>query len=358
MKKVKAAWLRDRRGLQLGHEEKSRLTNLRFADDVMVVARTLPQLTKMLSDIHKVAGDCGLQLHPDKTKILTNAVKKTGRGNVRFIDVADLKIEILLASDSVKYLGRKISFENADGIELGNRTRAAWAKFMSNKQELTSRSYSLKDRLRLLDAIVSPTLLYGCPAWTLTSQQEQTLTTTQRKMLRMVLGDRRRKITNTTPETLHGDTSSGSDVSSNPPQEDDPRAGSEEDEDLESWVDWIRRVTHEAERQMTSLKIESWVVKARRMKWKWARRVIEEMPVERWASRSLSWDPELCFDGWISKAKRKQGRPRTRWTDAFVDYAEKLYGARPQWTELKSHIEFWRKNEDEFANNKIATVAL
>lgn len=71
-KTLKQRWLACQHGILLGHTNVTRLTNLRFADDVLLFATTLPQLTKMLNDLHGVAGRCGLELHPDKTVIMSN----------------------------------------------------------------------------------------------------------------------------------------------------------------------------------------------------------------------------------------------------------------------------------------------
>ena len=38
----------------------------------------------------------------------------------------------------------------------------------------------------------------------------------------------------------------------------------DDEETLEPWIDWIRRCTHEAEAQMTSLGIQDWVAEQRR----------------------------------------------------------------------------------------------
>ena len=53
---LKQRWLPRQHGIRLGHTNITRLTNLRFADDVLLFATTLPQLTKMLNDLHEVAG--------------------------------------------------------------------------------------------------------------------------------------------------------------------------------------------------------------------------------------------------------------------------------------------------------------
>ena len=121
----------------MGVGDSSRLNNLRFADAVLLIARTKKQLTTMLLDVCREAGRCGLQLHPEKTKILTTASKKSGRCN--HVIVGDMKIEVLDAEEHVKYLGSYICCERRQEVELKRRIRAAWAKFASHKQELTNK---------------------------------------------------------------------------------------------------------------------------------------------------------------------------------------------------------------------------
>ena len=205
---------------------------------------------------------------------------KSGRSRINFVDIDGLKIEVLTLSEATKYPGRKISFENNHDVELQNRKRAAWAKFSTNKQELTNRHYSLNDRLRLFEAVVTPTFLYGSGAWTLTQQMESKIRCVQRRMLRMIAGSSRRRLTTwTEADATHmfptayspndtndattelanidsNDPQSGSDVSSNPRIEDfnevfdDLEDGEDE---MEPWVDFIRRVTHDIELKMKTL---------------------------------------------------------------------------------------------------------
>ena len=109
----------------------TRLTNLRFADDVLLVAKTLPQLTSMLEQLAQEAKQCGLELHPEKTKILSNVTNKTGRNAKRQVDVDAMKIAILPYEESTKYLGRMVSFNKPDETEVENRIQAAWRAFVA-----------------------------------------------------------------------------------------------------------------------------------------------------------------------------------------------------------------------------------
>ena len=86
------------------------LTNLRFADDVLLFATSKEQLRKMLCDFKKATEKVGLRLHPDKTKILSNQSTINSDIKKKHIEVDDMKIEILTRNESVKYSGQKISF--------------------------------------------------------------------------------------------------------------------------------------------------------------------------------------------------------------------------------------------------------
>ena len=59
-------------GIYLSDHDRDCLTNLRFADDVMLFATSKEQLRNMMCDFKKATEKVGLRIHPDKTKILSN----------------------------------------------------------------------------------------------------------------------------------------------------------------------------------------------------------------------------------------------------------------------------------------------
>ena len=131
------------------------------------------------------------------------------------------------------------------------------------KHELTKKTYSLSDRLKLFESTVSPTVLYGSETWTLTVEMARLLKTTQRRMLRMILGQGRRRIERT-HEAANEDQS--------PDESDDDAEVVQDHEEnaLEPWVDWIKRVTHNVEDTLERLKIRTWNEQARKRKWRFA----------------------------------------------------------------------------------------
>ena len=101
--------------------------------------RRFNSISEMIADTNEEANKHGLQLHPDKTKILHN-----GKGQRRVPPRAiteDMHIEVLAATGSTKYLGRKLTFSNLTSTEIDNRISAGWRKFHSLNAVLSPQSY-------------------------------------------------------------------------------------------------------------------------------------------------------------------------------------------------------------------------
>ena len=159
---------------------------MRFADDVLLIARSAGELEGMLGDLAREAEEAGLQLHFGKTKVLCN---KFGREDDRRTElkVKGKGVEVLPEGASTKYLGRALRLDAHNEAEIENRINIAWRRFMSLKAELCNRHFPLSQRLRLFGATVSQTLLYGSGTWTLHDGSTRKLRTAQRKMLRSMV---------------------------------------------------------------------------------------------------------------------------------------------------------------------------
>ena len=142
--------------------------------------------------------------------------------------------------------------------------------------ELTDRAVPLHLRLRLFHAVLTPTILYGCASWVMTESRSTLLRTTQLKMLRVLLGR--------------------------------GRIRKEPDGAVETWVEWVQRVTPEARKAMLDHGIPAWDVEQQSRQRQWGLHV-ESMSHDRWAKKALNWQPD---------GRRGRGRPATRWADKFA----------------------------------------
>eukprot|EP00973_Karenia_brevis_P071730 9967939-Karenia_brevis.AAC.1 len=186
MRKLTAKWGLERKGIRIGSSPDDILQNLRFADDLLLVGVSLDQASKMLEDLMTEAALCGLVVHMGKTKILCNCIGP--KTKTREIMISGECVQILSGSDVTSYLGRALNLRSTHEAEVDHRISRAWAKFAVFRQELLDKHYSLNNRLRLFNSVVTPTVLYGCGSWVMTVGRERQLRTCQRKMLRSILG--------------------------------------------------------------------------------------------------------------------------------------------------------------------------
>ena len=141
----------------------------------------------MLREFIEAVGRIGLTIHSDKTNILSN-VQDNQRGKAAWVSDAGEEIRILSQEESTTYLGCEISFGGSTrDTELRNRISKGWAKFMSLKRQLCCKRYPLHARIKLFNATVTPSVLYACGAWSMTTSRKQELRVAQRKMLRRIV---------------------------------------------------------------------------------------------------------------------------------------------------------------------------
>ena len=183
-------WQEKQKGIRLSDKKEDCLTNLRFADDVLLFSTSLDNLREMLCEFKTSTEAVGLGIHPDKTNILSNQDKEKAKE----ITVENIKIEVLAKGDSARYLGQKVTFEEQETEEIKSRLKAAWAAFHKYRQEITSKDYRLCHRLRLFGMVITPTLAYASGTWTLSQKHERMIRTAQRKMLRLIVQTKRRQI--------------------------------------------------------------------------------------------------------------------------------------------------------------------
>ena len=142
----------------------------------------------MINDLDREAASFGLKLHAGKTKVFaTNPLARQTP-----IACDGLNVEVLQEGASEKYLGRKFSVDEFRNAEFNNRLAMGWAALFKFKGALCNRQLSLKHRMALFEATVTPSVLYACGTWTVTAEMLNKLRGTQRRMLQWMIRTARR----------------------------------------------------------------------------------------------------------------------------------------------------------------------
>ena len=272
MRPLQQAWQKKRYGLNMCCR---RLTNLRFADDILLVGQTRAATKHMLEDLAVQAGRVGLKLHLGKTKILSNVQNRRGVLAQRHVQVGDGTVEVLPFTEGTAYLGHYLSFHNFHDAEIQNHIVKGWKAFGKYRDELCNKRYLIRSRLRLFDAVVTSAVLYGSGTWVMTAAREHKLETEMRRMFRLIIKT--------------------------------PRMSSSTEQDCEgeTWVQWIVRSTHRALIEYKAAGFNNWVALQQERKRRLRERV-EESVDARLAKLALLWIP-----GGV----RSTGRPLKRWED-------------------------------------------
>ena len=145
-------------------------------------------------------------------------------------------------------------------------------------------------------------------------------------MLRKILGGARRTIINNCSDSSN----------------DASELQFDEDEDgVENWIDWKRRVTCESEHYFGKAGGQDWMSLQRQRKWLWSGHVARRTD-GRWSRILLDWQPV---------GGRSQGRPKSRWADALEKFfAEESGGSLPSeyWKYQALDIEVWGELKADF----------
>ena len=164
-----------RKGIPVGAEY---LSNLRFADDIVLFASTSKQLETMLVEINRASQAIGLQLNTLKTKVATNSYQNP-------ITVGEASIEYV---NEYIYLGKQISFKKTrHEEEVERRINITWKKYWSLKEILKSK-FPLKLKKKVIDSSLLPCLSYGAQTWIYTLKIRKKIRSFQRAVERSILG--------------------------------------------------------------------------------------------------------------------------------------------------------------------------
>ena len=135
------------------------ITDLRYADDAVLVADKKKKMQKMLDRLSETCKEYGMEINVKKTKVMV----MNGTGRIKKgVKLNNVPLERVTR---FKYLGSWITDDAKSDDDIRARVGMAKAAFWQNK-ELMRRNIRFKTKLKILNTYVFSVLNYGCESWT------------------------------------------------------------------------------------------------------------------------------------------------------------------------------------------------
>ncbi|KAK3894356.1 hypothetical protein Pcinc_001893 [Petrolisthes cinctipes] len=156
------------------------ITNLRFADDIDVMAGSEEELMRVVHNLDTASTNYGMEISAEKSKIMTN--------NTEGIHTPiAVRGQLLETVQHFKYLGSIIN-EEGSKMEILSRAAQTTAALAKLKTVWQDKNISLKIKQKLLRAIVLSVFLYACETWTLTAELQRRIQALEMRCFRRILG--------------------------------------------------------------------------------------------------------------------------------------------------------------------------
>ena len=141
------------------------INNIRYADDTILMAESEEELERLLMKFKEESEKVGLKLNIQKTKIMAS-------GPITSWEIDGETVETV--SDFI-FWGSKITADVSCSHEIKRRLLLG-RKVMTNLDSIfKSRDITLPTKGRLVKAMVSPVVMYGCEGWTVKKAESRSI---------------------------------------------------------------------------------------------------------------------------------------------------------------------------------------
>jgi hypothetical protein len=248
----------------------SKLTDLRLADDLLVVAGTRTAVLELLDGLVAELRLAGLVLNNEKTKVITNEAQPPAS----VTSAGGISLNVLSRDEAHKWLGCMIgaSVQHGHAKDVEFHLQAAARAFYANRAALCDRNVSIIARLRLFASVVTSVACFASGHRTPRRPDIDKMDVAFRSFGRQIVGP--------------------------PPNADWTRPYHVT---LHEWNERLDEFVRRA-------RIRSWGKECLRHFFRLAG-FVARLPQSRWVRRILEWSPA---------SPRRLGRPPFCWTDLLV----------------------------------------
>jgi sorting nexin-29 len=164
------------------------INNLRFADDIALLAKSLRRLQDLINKVNKVSSDYGMEISETKTEWMLTSLRPKEEKQDTIDQGLRLGNERLNYTERFKYLGSYISEFGESTQDIRVRTACALSTMNSLKDIWSDKKIRVETKMRLYRSLIQPIALYGCETWTLRAKEESMLNVFEMAALRKIAG--------------------------------------------------------------------------------------------------------------------------------------------------------------------------
>ena len=162
---MKETALRDKGGIKWTFTET--FDSLDFADDISLLSHCYSDIQRKSDEVARNAGNIGLQINTNKTKMLRNNSQTSDHITIGGRDIEEVT--------EFTYFGAKVSKDGNSEFEIKARIRKARGAFAALTNIWNTNKISNKTKIRLFESNVLSVLLYAAESWKVTKSIYQML---------------------------------------------------------------------------------------------------------------------------------------------------------------------------------------
>lgn len=157
-----------------------------YADDVVIIARSLKRMIEAFRKLARAADKMGLKVNDNKTKYMKCDRNTDYRRNKLIIDKHEFEeVEIFC------YLGVLVDRSGRRREEIESRIKAGNRAFYANKKLLVSKQITKSTKIKIYRTLIRPVVTYAAETLSISMGDEERLRIFERKVLRTILGPKK-----------------------------------------------------------------------------------------------------------------------------------------------------------------------